>query len=115
MELVAMRSGLQQQFYTLFPLIVESFKRHVRSIGNEGQIFSSSEAKHYFWFFMNPSSPTYKNLILELQKPVDKGKYKHEDVDPATGQRSYCGVPIPSDAPPRPNEQAVWCEGKWVY
>ena len=115
MELVAMRSGLKQQFYTLFPRIVESFKRHVRAIGNEGHIVSSGDAKHYFWFFMNPSSPTYKNLILELQKPVDKGKYKHEDRDPTTGKRSYCGVPIPADAPPRPNAQAVWCDGKWVY
>ena len=115
MELVAMRSGLKQQFYTLFPRIVESFKRHVRAIGNEGHIVSSGDAKHYFWFFMNPSSPTYKNLILELQKPADKGKYKYEDRDPATGQRSYCGVPIPADAPPRPNSQAVWCDGKWVY
>ena len=115
MELVAMRSGLKQQFYTLFPRIVESFKCHVRAIGNEGHIVSSGDAKHYFWFFMNPSSPTYKNLILELQKPVDKGKYKHEDRDPTTGQRSYCGVPIPADAPPRPNAQAVWCDGKWVY
>jgi hypothetical protein len=115
MELVAMRSGLKQQFYTLFPRIVESFKRHVRAIGNEGHIVSSGDAKHYFWFFMNPSSPTYKNLILELQKPVDKGKYKYEDRDPVTGQRSYCGVPIPDDAPPRPNHQAVWCDGKWVY
>ena len=115
MELVAMRSGLKQQFYTLFPRIVESFKCHVRAIGNEGHIVSSGDAKHYFWFFMNPSSPTYKNLILELQKPVDKGKYKHEDLDPTTGKRSYCGVPIPADAPPRPNAQAVWCDGKWVY
>ena len=115
MELVAMRSGLKQQFYTLFPRIVESFKRHVRAIGNEGHIVSSGDAKHYFWFFMNPSSPTYKNLILELQKPADKGKYKYEDREPATGQRSYCGVPIPADAPPRPNHQAVWCDGKWVY
>ena len=115
MGLVAMRSGLKQQFYTLFPRIVESFKRHVRAIGNEGHIVSSGDAKHYFWFFMNPSSPTYKNLILELQKPADKGKYKYEDRDPTTGKRSYCGVPIPDDAPPRPNSQAVWCEGKWVF
>ena len=115
MELVAMRSGLKQQFYTLFPRIVEGFKRHVRAIGNEGQILSLSDAKHYFWFFMNPSSPTYKNLILELQKPVDKGKFQYEDYDSATGQRSYCGIPIPADAPPRPNVQAVWNEGKWVY
>ena len=115
MELAAMRSGMKQQFFTLFPRIVESFKRHVRSLGNEGSILSPSNAKHYFFFFLNPSSPTYKNLILELQKPKDKGKYKHEDRDPTTGQRSYCGVPIPDDAPPRPNAQAVWCEGKWIY
>ena len=114
-ELVAMRSGLKEKFSTLFPRIVEAFKRHVRSIGNEGQILSPGDAKHYFWFFMNPSSPTYKNLILELQKPMDRGKYKYEDYDSATGQRSYCGVPIPADAPPRPNNQAVWCEGEWVY
>ena len=114
-ELVAMRSGLKEKFYELFPRIVEAFKRHVRSIGNEGQILSPGDAKHYFWFFMSPSSPTYKNLILELQKPLDKGEYKHEDYDPATGKRSYCGVPIPADAPPRPNGQAVWCDGKWVF
>ena len=114
-ELVAMRSGLKEKFATLFPRIVEAFKRHVRSIGNEGQILSPGDAKHYFWFFMNPGSPTYKNLILELQKPMDRGKYKHEDYDPATGQRSYCGIPIPADAPPRPNAQAVWCEDKWMY
>ena len=115
MELAAMRSGMKQQFFTLFPRIVESFKRHVRSLGNEGSILSPSDAKHYFFFFLNPSSPTYKNLILELQKPIDKGKYKYEDRDPTTGQRSYCGVPIPTDAPPRPNGQAVWCDGKWVF
>ena len=114
-ELVAMRSGLKEKFSVLFPRIVEAFKRHVRAIGNEGHILSPGDAKHYFWFFMNPSSPTYKNLILELQKPVDKGKYKYEDRDPTTGQRSYCGVPIPDDAPSRPNAQAVWCENKWVY
>ena len=115
MELAAMRSGMKQQFYTLFPRIVEQFKRHVRSLGNEGSILSPSDAKHYFFFFLNPSSPTYKNLVLELQKPIDKGKYKYEERDPATGQRSYCGVPIPADAPPRPNGQAVWCDGKWVF
>ena len=114
-ELVAMRSGLKEKFSVLFPRIVEAFKRHVRAIGNEGQILSPGDAKHYFWFFMNPSSPTYKNLILELQKPVDKGKYKYEDRDPATGQRSYCGMPIPADAPPRPNGHAVWCDGKWEF
>ena len=114
-ELMAMRTGLKQQFYTLFPRIVESFKRHVRMLGNEGQILSPSEAKRYFCFYLDPGSVTFKRLWEELHKPIDRGKYKHEDHDPTTGQRSYCGVPIPADAPPRPNGQAVWCDGKWVF
>ena len=114
-ELMAMRTGLRQQFYTCFPRIVDSFKRHVRMLGNEGKIFSPSEAKRYFCFYLDPGSVTFKRLWEELHKPVDKGAYQHEDYDTATGKRSYCGMSIPADAPPRPNVQAVWCEGKWVY
>ena len=114
-ELMAMRTGLKQQFYTLYPRIAENFKQHVRLLGNEGRILSPSDAKHYFCFFLEPGSVTFKRLVAELQKPVDKGKYKFEDRNPVTGQRSYCGVSIPADAPPRPNEQAVWNGGKWVY
>ena len=114
-ELMAMRTGLKQPFYTLYPRIVENFKQHVRLLGNEGRILSPSDAKHYFCFFLEPGSVTFKRLVAELQKPVDKGKYKFEDRDPATGKRSYCGVPIPDDAPPRPNDQAVWSDGKWRF
>ena len=114
-ELMAMRTGLKQQFYTLYPRIVENFKQHVRLLGNEGRILSPSDAKHYFCFFLEPGSVTFKRLVAELQMPVDKGKYKFEDRDPATGKRSYCGVPIPDDAPPRPNDQAVWSDGKWRF
>ena len=114
-ELMAMRTGLKKDFYTLYPQIVENFKRHVRMLGNEGRILSPSDAKHYFCFFLDPGSVTFKKLWEELHKPVDKGKYRFEDRDPTTGERSYCGIPIPSDAPPRPNDQAVWCEGKWIF
>ena len=114
-ELMAMRTGLKKDFYKFFPRIVENFKQHVRLLGNEGRILSPSDAKHYFCFYLDPGSVTFKKLWEELHKPIDKGKYKYEERDPATGQRSYCGVPIPADAPPRPNGQAVWCDGKWVY
>ena len=110
-----MRSGLGLMFVNRFPEVLKHFKQHVQAVGNEKDIQSPSDAKRYFCFFNTPGSATFRKLVEELQKPVDKGKYKHEDVDPATGQRSYCGVPIPSDAPPRPNEQAVWCEGKWIF
>ena len=114
-ELMAMRTGLKKDFYKFFPRIVENFKQHVRLLGNEGRILSPSDAKHYFCFYLDPGSVTFKKLWEELHKPIDKGKYQYEERDPATGQRSYCGVPIPADAPPRPNGQAVWCDGKWVY
>ena len=114
-EVMAMRSGLGLVFVNRFPEVLQHFKRHVQAVGNEKDIQSPGDAKRYFCFFNTPGSVTFRKLMEELQKPIDRGKYRYEDYDPATGQRSYCGVPIPGDAPPRPNSQAVWCEGKWTY
>lgn len=114
-EIMAMRSTLGRVFVDRFAEVLQHFKRHVLAVGSEDRIRSLSDAKHYFNNFNTPGSPTFVRLSAELMKPVDRGKFRYEDNDPATGQRSYCGVPIPPDAPPRPNEQAVWCEGEWVY
>ena len=114
-EVMAMRSGLGLVFVKRFGEVLQHFKQHVQAVGNEKAIQTPSDAKRYFCFFNTPGSPTFARLVSELQKPVDKGKYKFEDRNPVTGQRSYCGVSIPADAPPRPNEQAVWNGGKWVY
>ena len=114
-EIMAMRSGLKQLFVQRFGEVLQHFKLHVQALGKEDDIRSLSDAKRYFCCYNKPGSVPFVRLVDELQKPVDKGKYKYEDRDPPTGQRSYCGVPIPDDAPPRPNAQAVWCENKWVY
>ena len=114
-EIMAMRSGLGKAFVQRFDKVLQLFKEHVQAVAHESHIVSPSEAKRYFCFFNTPGSATFQKLVDKLQKPVDKGKYKYEDRDPTTGQRSYCGVPIPADAPPRPNNQAVWCDGKWVF
>ena len=114
-EVMAMRSGLGLVFVNRFPEVLKHFKLHVQAVGSEKDIQSPSDAKRYFCFYNTPGSTPFRQLVAELQKPIDKGKYKHEDYDAATGQRSYCGVPIPADAPPRPNGQAVWCEDKWIY
>ena len=114
-EIMAMRSGLGEGFVQRFGEVLKYFKQHIQAVGNEKDIQSPSDAKRYFCFFNTPGSVTFRKLVDELQKPIDKGKYKFEDRDPTTGERSYCGVPIPSYAPPRPNSQAVWCEGKWVF
>ena len=113
-EIQAMRSGLKKVFVQRFDEILQHFKQHVQAVGNEKDIQSPSDAKRYFCFYNTPGSAPFRQLVAELQKPIDKGKYKYEDYAPATGQRSDCGVPIPADAPPRPNGQAVWCDGKWV-
>jgi len=114
-ELMAMRSGMGKAFVQRFDEVLQLFKEHVQSVAHESHIISPSEAKRYFCFFNTPGSATFRKLVEELQKPIDKGKFRFEHRDPTTGQRSYCGIPIPSDAPPRPNNQAVWNEGKWVY
>ena len=114
-EIMAMRSGLGKTFVQRFDEVLQLFKDHVQSVAHESHIVSPSEAKRYFCFFNTPGSAPFRMLVAELQKPVDRGKFRYEEVDAATGQRSYCGVVIPPDAPPRPNSQAVWCEGKWIY
>ena len=114
-EVMAMRSGLGLVFVNRFPEVLRLFKRHVQAVGNEKDIQSPGDAKRYFCFYNTPGSAPFRQLVEELQKPIDKGKYKHEDIDLATGARSYCGIPIPSDAPPRPNNQAVWDGRKWRY
>ena len=114
-EVMAMRSGLGLVFVNRFPEVLRLFKLHVQAVGSEKDIQSPGDAKRYFCFYNTPGSAPFRQLVAELQKPIDRGKYKHEDYDSATGQRSYCGIPIPSDAPPRPNGQAVWNDGKWVF
>ena len=86
-ELMAMLTGLRQQFSTCFPRIVDSFKRHVRMLGNKGKIFSPSEAKRYFCFYLNPGSITFKRLWEEVHKPVNKGVYPLDN--------SWWNIPLP--------------------
>lgn len=114
-EIMATRSGLGKTFVRRFGEVLQHFKLHVQAVGKEKDIQTPTDAKRYFCFFLEPGSVTFKRLVAELQKPVDKGMYKFEDRDPVTGQRSYCGVPIPDEAPPRPNTQAVWSDGKWRF
>ena len=117
-EIMAMRTGLKKEFFALYPRIVACFKNHVRALGKERSILSSSDAKHYFCFYLTPGSVTFQRLMAQLKQPSEeRHPYRFEERDPATGQRSYCGVSIPDDAPPRPNAQAVWNgeTGDWKF
>ena len=78
-EIMAMRSGLKQVFVQRFGEVLHHFKLHVQALGKENDIRSLSDAKRYFCCYNKPGSVPYVRLVDELHKPIDKGKYKHED------------------------------------
>ena len=116
-EIMAMRSGLGKAFIQRFDEVLKRFKEHVCAVGHESHIVSPTEAKRYFCFFNTPGSATFKKLVCYLRETEVLDPYRFEFRDPETGKRSYCDVPIPDDAPPRPNDQANWnpLRKEWVF
>jgi len=113
--------------------IMTIFKRHVRAQATGTHIDSVKEVQNYFANYARAGTPTYKRLMAELAgnapttspygysssgrrrvaMRADEDAFRYEDVNPITGERSYCGIQIPPEAPPRPNENAVWNKDKW--
>lgn len=113
-EIQAMHSGMGGRFMEQLPEIIGFFKNHVRTYGKEYTILCDADAKSYFSNFIRLGSATRKVLDTHLAKQQCASKaadpYRYEQRNPLTEERSYCGRPIPADAPPRPNENAVWNE-----
>ena len=112
-EIVGMMSGLKGDFLNNLPFIRSMFKKHVVVQGSTERITSVSEAQAYFANYIRPGKPT--RLFLE-EKLKERSRMQNESTslspyetyNPLTGERSYCGVPLPADAPPRPNGRATW-------
>ncbi len=137
LELITMRTGLPLKKKR--QEIAEIFKRHVILMGKETDIYSVKEAKNYFANYTRKGTQTHKELIQVLQRQGaaarfdlrrssipcgssggtaglpcnEEDLYRYEEVDLETGERSYCGIRIPQEAPPRPNENAVWNNARW--
>ncbi len=113
LEAVGMMSGLKELFLNNLSFIRDLFKKHVVAQGNTGGITSVSEAEAYFANYIRRERPTC--LFLE-EKLKERSRMQNESTslspyetyNPLTGERSYCGVPLPADAPPRPNGRATW-------
>ena len=113
LEAVGMMSGLKELFLNNLSFIRDLFKKHVVAQGNTGGITSVSEAEAYFANYIRRERPT--RLFLE-EKLKERSRMQNESpslspyetYNPLTGERSYCGVPLPADAPPRPNGRATW-------
>ena len=112
-EIVGLMSGLKGDFLNNLPFIRSMFKKHVVVQGSTERITSVSEAQAYFANYIRPGKPT--RLFLE-EKLKERSRMQNESTslspyetyNPLTGERSYCGVPLPADAPPRPNGRATW-------
>lgn len=111
-EIQAMHSGMGLAFTKHRQEIIDFFKLHVRTYGKESALCCVNDAKSYFSNFIRPASATQKALLAELAKQSEHRRkdnpYRHETLDPATSQRTYCGQTIPREAPPRPHACAVW-------
>ena len=110
---VGMMSGLKELFLNNLSFIRDLFKKHVVAQGNTGGITSVSEAEAYFANYIRRERPT--RLFLE-EKLKERSRMQNESTslspyetyNPLTGERSYCGVLLPGNAPPRPNGRATW-------
>ena len=113
LEAVGMMSGLKELFLNNLSFIRDLFKKHVVAQGNTGGITSVSEAEAYFANYIRRERPT--RLFLE-EKLKERSRMQNESIslspyetyNPLTGERSYCGVPLPAGTPPRPNGRATW-------
>ena len=113
LEAVGMMSGLKELFLNNLSFIRDLFKKHVVAQGNTGGITSVSEAEAYFANYIRRERPT--RLFLE-EKLKERSRMQNESTslspyetyNPLTDERSYCGVPLPAGAPPRPNGRATW-------
>lgn len=119
-ETVGMMSGLKERFLNNIPFICDLFKKHVVAQGNTGGINSLSDAESYFANYIRTGKPT-RLFLEEKLKERDMAQSAssfspYENYDPLTGLRSYYGIPLPADAPPRPNGRSSWDELKkcWI-
>ena len=109
LEAVGMMSGLKELFLNNLSFIRDLFKKHVVAEGNTGGITSVSEAEAYFANYIRRERPT--RLFLE-EKLKERSRMQNESTslspyetyNPLTGERSYCGVPLPADAPRAPTD-----------
>ena len=115
LELQAIHSGLGGAFLPYLEVISKAFREHVLRQGTEVTICSLRDVKSYFSNYIRQGSITNKHLREVIEKAATTNVYRFEQL--VDGQRTYCGLPIPEGAPPRPAMTSVWDERKhcWEY
>jgi hypothetical protein len=120
LEIVAMNSGMSQLFVKHRKWVIEAFRQHIILQGKGSTLHYVGDIKSYFANFMRQGTPTQKRIaqqLAQIEKELQQtSAHRYETIDMQTGERTYYGNPIPRDAPPRPNENAVWSKelNTWI-
>ena len=110
MELAGQRSGLGRLFIDHQQQIIGLFKKHILLYGKESGLLFFEDVKRYFSNYIAAGSPTCRMLREELMREIKERESRDvsrfESV--VDGKRMYLGRLIPDNAPPRPDNSAVW-------
>ena len=118
-ESVMMRSGFGGLLLRNWEEAIRQFRLHAEANDNLRGIHSLREAKQYFsCYTTHPVTGPALRKALEAHEAnhPERNPYRFEDKGSCPGHRFYHGIPLPNDAPPRPDERADWDfgEGCWV-
>lgn len=118
-EAVMMRSGFSGLLARHWAEAIRQFRLHVVANENLRGIRTLREAKQYFSSFTtHPVTGPALCKALEAYEAShpERNPYRFEDKGSCPGHRSYLGIDLPNDAPPRPDERADWdfAEQCWI-
>ncbi len=118
-DIACMKSGYGGLLKRYYKEAVAEFRRHIILYGKGGNLLTMSDVQKYFANYTaagNRTSIALHDYLLTLDAghKSKHSAYCHERF--IDGHRTYVGEPIPHDAPPRPNDCAVWNKTtrKWV-
>ncbi len=118
-DIACMKSGYGGLLKRYYKEAVAEFRRHIILYGKGGNLLTMSDVQKYFANYTaagNRTSIALHDYLLTLDVGCKSkhSAYCHERF--IDGHRTYGGEPIPHDAPPRPNDCAVWNKTtrKWV-
>lgn len=113
MDMVGTHSGLGQLYIDRRDEVVDLFRQHIRLYDKGGGLLRVANVRQYFANYLAAGSRTCQGVRSKLldtlrRRQTDAGVSPYETI--VDGHRTYLGRPIPDDAPPRPDEYAVWNE-----
>lgn len=122
LEIACMKSSYGALLRRCLPEALKVFKQHIEAYGKGEGLLKMSDVYGYFINFVRAGSRTSQDLRTALlayeagqqtHPAATDNLYRYEQrID---GHRFYLGCPIPSEAPPRPDKNAIWNEELQIW